>query len=180
VRLDRARIVPLEKEQWSEETREALKTVTNEKGKALNIFATLANSPAAVKPFLAWASYILQGTKLTPREREILILRIGHLCNSGYEFHQHTRIGLRSGLSESDIQALRKTTDDGDWSEAEVLLIEAADQLHGDSFIGTETWTALAEHYNDKQLMDIVFVVGQYTQVSMLLNTFGVQIETKE
>lgn len=178
MRLDQARIKPLEKKEWSDETKEALQTVTNEKGKALNIFATLARNPSAIKPFLSWAGYILQQTKLTPREREIVILRIGYRCDSGYEFHQHTRIGLRSGLSEADIEALRKTVTEGEWSETEVLLIQAADQLHQESFIGTETWSSLAEHYSEQQLMDIVFVVGQYTQVSMMLNTFGVQIES--
>lgn len=177
VRLNKARVAPLDRDEWSDETREALKSVTNKKGKTLNIFATFARSPSAIKPFLAWASYILQGTKLTPRERELLILRTGYRCNSGYEFHQHTRIGLRSGLSDVDIEALRHSVSEGDWSDAEALLIEAADQLHDDNFIGTQTWNSLAEHYCEKQLMDIVFVVGQYTQVSMLLNTFGVQIE---
>ena len=46
-----------------------------------------------------------------------------------------------------------------------------------DKFVDDSTWAALAASWNQQQLMDIVFTVGQYTLVSMALNTFGVQIE---
>jgi 4-carboxymuconolactone decarboxylase len=38
-------------------------------------------------------------------------------------------------------------------------------------------WAELAQHFEERQRMDLVFTVGQYTQVSMLLNTFGVQLD---
>ena len=38
-------------------------------------------------------------------------------------------------------------------------------------------WTELGRHFTDKQRMDVVFTTGQYTQVSMILNTFGVQLD---
>ena len=39
------------------------------------------------------------------------------------------------------------------------------------------TWTELGKHFTQKQCMDVVFTAGQYTQVSMFLNTFGVQLD---
>jgi 4-carboxymuconolactone decarboxylase len=39
------------------------------------------------------------------------------------------------------------------------------------------TWKALAQHYSEQQLMDLVFTVGEYTLVSMALNSFGVQLD---
>ena len=38
---------------------------------------------------------------------------------------------------------------------------------------------ALATRYDQTQLMDLVFVVGNYTMISMALNSFGVQLEDK-
>jgi len=43
--------------------------------------------------------------------------------------------------------------------------------------VSDATWGALARHYEKKQLMDVVFTVGQYTAVCMALNSFGVQLE---
>ena len=54
---------------------------------------------------------------------------------------------------------------------------DPADQLHRDQFITSATWTALAKTYNERQLMDAIFTVGQYTMVSMFLNSASVQLE---
>ena len=42
---------------------------------------------------MPFANHVLFKSSLPPREREMAILRVGWLCRSGYEFHQHTRIG---------------------------------------------------------------------------------------
>jgi alkylhydroperoxidase family enzyme len=113
---------------------------------------------------------------LPPREREILILRVGFLCKSGYEFTQHTRIGLAEGLTEAEIGKIKAGAGAG-WSAAEAALIRAADELVGDHFVSDSTWSELTRHFDQKACMDVVFTVGQYTQVSMFLNTFGVQLD---
>jgi len=53
----------------------------------------------------------------------------------------------------------------------------ATDELHGDAHISDTTWAGLAKHFSTKQLMDLVFTVGQYNLVSMALNSFGVQLD---
>jgi alkylhydroperoxidase family enzyme len=113
---------------------------------------------------------------LPEREREIVILRTGYLCKSGYEWTQHVIIGKRSGLNDDEIARLKKGSEAG-WSAADAALIRASDELHKDQFISDATWAALGKHLTQKQCMDVVFTVGQYTQVSMFLNTFGVQLD---
>ena len=63
------------------------------------------------------------------------------------------------------------------WSAADQALLRASDELHHDQFITDGTWAALKAHFTDKQCMDVVFTAGQYTQVSMILNSFGVQLD---
>ena len=60
---------------------------------------------------------------------------------------------------------------------ADRLLMQATDELHADAHVSDATWRGLAQHFNTKQLMDIVFTVGQYNLVSMALNSFGVQAD---
>lgn len=146
-------------------------------GKVLNIFRTLARAPKALTGFLAWGNYILsRRNALPPREREIVILRTGWLCRSGYEFAQHRRIGLDCGLTAEEVERIKAGPDAPGWTPIEAAMIRAADELVADHFVSDSTWVALAE-LGDKGRMDLVFTVGQYTQVSMLLNSFGVQIE---
>jgi 4-carboxymuconolactone decarboxylase len=56
-------------------------------------------------------------------------------------------------------------------------LLRAADELGESHFITDSIWNALQKRFSERQLMDIVFVVGHYTQVCMILNTFGVQLD---
>ena len=174
MRLSQPRIAPLSDAEMGPEQKEALKDFGS---RILNIFRTLAHAPKALTRFNAWGGYVLsRRNDLPAREREIVILRVGFLCKSGYEFTQHTRIGLDSGLSADEIERIKRGADAG-WSAADAVLIRAADELHTDQFITDATWAELGQHYTQKQCMDVVFTTGQYTQVSMILNSFGVQLD---
>jgi 4-carboxymuconolactone decarboxylase len=175
MRLTKPRFAPLTDAELTPEQAEALEPMRP--GPVLNIFRTLAHAPKALARFNQWGGYVLsRRNALEPREREIVILRTGYLCKSGYEWTQHKRIGLQSGLTEDEIGRI-KAGADADWSPADAALIRASDELHDDQFIGEATWAELGKHFTDKQRMDVVFTTGQYTQVSMILNSFGVQLD---
>ena len=172
MRLSAPRIAPLPETEWTPETREVIGAGTR---KPLNIFTTLARHPKLLKRWSVFGNHVLAKSSLPARERELLILRTGHRCQSAYEFHQHTRIGLAAGLTQAEIEQLRAPAPV--LHGRDVALVRAADELHDDQMISDATWQALRADWNEQQLMDIVFAVGQYTLVSMALNTFGVQIE---
>ena len=147
-------------------------------GPVLNIFRTLAHAPDALTAFLAWGSYILsKKNDLPQREREIVILRIGYLCRSGYEWTQHVEIGLRCGLTGDEVARIKAGPEAPGWSAADRALLQASDELHHDHFVSSPTWADLRSHFGEKACMDVVFTAGQYTQVSMMLNSFGVQLD---
>ena len=175
MRLKKPRIEPLPEAAWTDEVRELLPKSPDGKLRPLNIFTTLARHPKLFKRWQVFGNHVLAKSTLPQRERELVILRIGFLCKSDYEFHQHTRIGLAAGLTRDEIAKL--TRDASEWSGSDAVLIRAADELHADQMIGDETWRELKARWNEQQLMDLVFAIGQYTLVSMVLNTFGVQVE---
>jgi 4-carboxymuconolactone decarboxylase len=86
-------------------------------------------------------------------------------------------IGQKAGLTDAEIARIKLGADAPGWSAADAALLKAADDLHRDYFISGPVWSELTKHFNEQQRMDVVFAVGQYTQVSMLLNTFGVQLD---
>lgn len=173
--LSEPRIPPLSDAELSPAQTEALAPFRATGRPVLNIFRTLVREPDAMKAFLAWGGYILsKQNSLPPRAREIVILRTGYLCKSGYEWTQHVEIGKRVGMSADEIAHIK--TGEG-FGPADAALIRACDELHESQFISDATWAALKAHFTDKQCMDAVFTAGQYTQVSMFLNSFGVQLD---
>ncbi len=171
MRLDEPRLAPLTDDELPAEVKS-----TFGDGPILNIFRTLAHHPGLMKRWLVFGNHVLAKSTLPPRERELVILRIGWLCRAGYEWGQHVGIGLDAGLSSEEIDRIPLGSGAPGWSGLDRALLDATDELHADAFISDATWARLAE-LSDPQKMDLVFAVGQYNLVSMALNTLGVQPE---
>jgi 4-carboxymuconolactone decarboxylase len=174
VRLSKARLEPQEADAWDEQVQDIMRPFV-EQGSDYNIFKTLTHHPDLMRRWMVFANHILFKSTLPLRERELLILRIGYLCNAGYEWGQHVQIARRAGMSDEEILSTKSGPDTPGISERDRLLMQATDELHADSHISDETWSELTAHLDKKQLMDLVFTVGQYNMVSMALNTLGVQ-----
>ena len=176
MRLTAPRIAPLQDAELNDAQLAILSPLIAQ-NQLFNIFRTFAQTPEALKTFLAWGGYIMSAdNSLTPRQREIVILRVGYLCKSGYEFAQHVLIGLQSGLTQAEIAKIKQGSEAG-WMPDEAALIRMSDELVRDHFVSDSTWAQLRAHLDQKPCMDAVYTAGQYTQVSMFLNTFGVQLD---
>jgi 4-carboxymuconolactone decarboxylase len=175
-RLRAPRIEPVKKESWTAAQRELLEPY-EQAGRLLNVFTTMANHPDLARDWLTFATHVLRRNSLPARDREILILRIGWLCGAEYEWAQHVRLAKGVGMTDDDIRRVSQGPDAPGLSDHERLLIRAADELRDDAFLSDTTWNALAKTYDTRQMMDLVFTVGQYNLVSMALNSFGVQLE---
>ena len=175
MRLSQPRILPVCDDEATASQRDLLAPFVA-RGADYNIFRTMARSPDALGKFLEWGNYILsRANSLPARTRELAILRTGFNCGAGYEWAQHAVIGLRAGLSEAELARIKIGPEDPAWHDEDRAVLAACDALTADFHIGDPTWAALARHFSPEQCMDLVYTVGQYTQVSMLLNSFGVQ-----
>lgn len=177
VRSAEPRIQPLPASEWDEETRYYINPGSEDESRVFNVFKTLAHHPKLTKRWMVFANYILRKSTLPGREREMAIVRVACLCRSDYEFAHHSRIGLEAGLSEAEIAAIADGPDHPRWRGADAALLRAVDELYLDSFIGDETWSSLCDRFDSKALMDLVFTVGNYTLLSIAVNSFGVALE---
>ena len=176
MRIRQPRILPVTEADWTEDSRPVL-AANSARGPVLNVFATIARHPKLLKRWVVFANHVLNGSTLPARERELVILRTGYLCRSGYEWAQHAAIGRQAGLTDEEMSRIIDGPDAPGWSTADQLLLRATDELVTDHFVSEPTWASLAAQWSEQQLMDLVFAVGQYTLVSMALNSFGVQLE---
>lgn len=133
--------------------------------------------PAAAKAFLTFNNHVAMASSISRRVREILILRISWLRRAEYEFVQHVVLGLRAGLTQAEIERIQLGPDAAGWDAVDADLVRAVDELHADACISDDTWERLSLHFNQSQLMDIVFAVGCYDLLAMVFKTFGAQLE---
>ena len=146
-------------------------------GTPLNIFGALAQHPKLLKRFNLLGGFLLNKGLLPPRERELVILRIGWNAQAKYEFGQHTIIGRQAGLTNDEITALTKTLGAHGWSDDDATLIAMSDELTDDDCVTDATWERLGNRWSEAELVELLIVAGFYRLVSGFLNSAGVQLD---
>ena len=141
-----------------------------------NVYRTYAQHPALYVPRQALSEYIRTGSTLPARVREMLILRIGYLCGSAYEWAAHARAGRGAGLSAEEIGRIAAGPAAG-WNAEDAAVLQAVDDMFNDDRVAPATWARLSTRFDRRQLLDVLITAGGYRMVSMSLNTFGVAPE---
>ena len=132
------------------------------------------------KRWSTFAQYVLsnKNNSVSRRLREIAILRTGWLCNSTYEWHQHIRMAKADcNMTMADFKAIEIGYTSPHWNDEERILLKATDELRFHCALNDEIWSEMNKYYSTKQIIDLIATVGQYTLVSYMLNSFGVQLE---
>ena len=168
------RIEPVSIEDADEPTREIFARMTPET-RGLNVFRTFANHPALMRPWLGFAAYLLRSSTLEPRLRELVVLRVGWQCRSPYEWGQHVVVGRRSGVLDADLQRVTLGADAEGWAAAEAAALRATDELLERHSLRDATWAGLTAHFTTQQILDLIFLVGQYQLVATALNALRVE-----
>jgi 4-carboxymuconolactone decarboxylase len=172
------RLTPLPAEEWDERARTALSSLippgrANPSG-AGNVLSTLVRHPDLIGAYLPFNAYLLRNSTLSPRIREVALLRVVYRGDCEYLWSHHIPIAAQAGLSAEDIAAVRS----GDCPEPlDQMVINAVDDLTAHNTITQPTWDELGSVFGDEQRMDLVFTVGGYLLLAMVVNTFGVQHE---
>ena len=110
------------------------------------------------------------------RDKELIILRTAWLSRGDYIWGRHNLMGQDAGLTGEEVERVTRGPDASGWNEFDGLLLRAADELHLNRFVSQSTWDGLAGRYSQEQLVEVVLIIGNYTQLAMFQNTLGVQL----
>jgi 4-carboxymuconolactone decarboxylase len=186
------RLAPLPVDRWDDDARAALqagfgKEATDrflspgpEAVPVPNALTTLMHHPELAGPFLAFNRVLLFTPALPPRLRELMVLRVAWRTRSTYEWVQHVRLAQGCGITPDEIDAIARGADAGagaTWTPLEADLLAATNELIDRYRIDDRTWGRLAEHLDERQLVEVVFVVGTYSCLAMAFNSFGLELD---
>ena len=174
------RIAPQQPHEWSDDTRAELAGVVPTGGstRPVHLPGVIAHHPTLLAPYLVWAKAIALHGVLRPRDNALLALRTAVQCRSAFEWGVHADSApARAGLTAHEIDAIGAGPAHETWSVRDAALLQAADDLHDQGSVTDETWAVLARDHDEAALLEIVFVVGHYTMLSMVANSSGVAPE---
>jgi alkylhydroperoxidase family enzyme len=148
------------------------------RGAGGNVFRTFNRNPTADSTRGAMNTQVNTTNSLQPRQRELLLMRIGVLCRSEYEYAAHHRAGRQAGLTDADVARILAGPGSAGGDPLDTALLRAADDLFENDVVSSDTWAALANGGLDtRQLLDVVITVDGYRWNSMLISSAGVQLD---
>jgi len=184
-----ARITPLPPNEWPDEMRGALAAIrppnprhplpSRDPGrpKGLNVLGMLARHPALAQAFNTFNGHILFATTLSPRQREMLVLRVAAVREAIYEWKQHVVLAADAGLTPEEVARIEEGPGATGWSPLDAAMLSAVDELLRDAMVTDVTWGVLAAALDVEQLMDLVFTVGAYDALAMAFRSFAIPLD---
>jgi len=171
-------VIPLIENPEDEDLRHLYDRLSQNPMGNLNIFKTMAHSPKLMRNWLRMATPLLaDGLLLSPRLREITILRVAQNVRSEYEFGQHIPIARAAGLSEEEIGALKTYEDAACFSDLEKALIRYVDSVsHFEPGCGDRA-RELRRWLSDRELLELSFCIGHWTMVACVLVPMEVELD---
>ena len=140
------------------------------------VLGLLARHPGIAGPWLGFSGALLDGGVLDARTRELLILATARRTGSTYVWEEHLPMAAVAGLAADDVAAI-SANGAHDWAAADRALLRAVEELVDLHCVGDDTWKVLAGHFDDQALLEVLFVVGTYCCLSMVLNSTGLDAE---
>jgi 4-carboxymuconolactone decarboxylase len=142
-----------------------------------HVLNTLARHPDLAHPFLTFNRHLLKSSTLPVRLRQIAIMRVAWIRKSRYVWASHLRTSLRAGLLEGDFEPIAIGETAMHWNSEEKSVLRATDQLVECSDLDDESWQALSRFLDTQQLLDFLFTVGNYIQLSLVCNAIRIERE---
>ncbi len=144
----------------------------------LNVFRVLLRHPKLAKRVNDLLMTLLFAGDLDARLRELIIMRIGWVTGSVYEWTQHWRIALQLGVSESDVLAVRDWRAHDHWSEVDRAILTATDETLSDGAVSADTWARCARLLpSETEQLELLGAIGCWRMISQLLRSLEVPLE---
>jgi alkylhydroperoxidase family enzyme len=124
------------------------------------------------------ATMLWHGT-LNSRLRELVIMRIGWLTGSDYEWTQHWRVAQGLGVSADDLLAVRDWHAHDAFGLQERAVLAATDDVVREGAVSAESWEAceLALGGDHAVLIELVTAIGAWRMVASILRSLRVPLE---
>ena len=155
--------------------------VKAERGKLINLYRVLMNSPTVAAGWLDFNSIIRYKTSLDAALREMIILRVSLLNGAEYQARIHgSGHALKAGVTPEQVAALGDAQPAGglftpaqraalDWTDAMTRQIEVPDALH----------VELKKHFNDQAVVEISVLAGAYNMHTRVARALRIEPEQK-
>jgi alkylhydroperoxidase family enzyme len=171
--------VSLIKEQDHPEFAELIqKFSAGRRGRLINIYRMLLNSPALAESWFNHSNAVRWKTTLDGRLREIVIIRMGHLAKSQYVLRQHVpSLALADGMTLEECDALADWRATSLFSARERAALAYTDTMTRDIEVPDPIFAEVKRHFDDRQIVELTVLIGTYNMNARVLQALRLDLE---
>jgi alkylhydroperoxidase family enzyme len=144
--------------------------------KAHDFYGMLARSPGTFAAFLDMGTVLSTDSTIGGRERELAVLRVGWLCGGPFVWGEHVIVARREGITPEEIERVIEGSQADGWGAKDRALLAAVEELHTDAMIADATWAELSRHFDERQLVELLMLVGHYHLTVFVQNALRVRL----
>lgn len=144
----------------------------------LNIFRVLLHRPKTAKAVSDLLFSLLFESEIGHRRRELIIMRIGWVTGSEYEWTQHWPLAHQMfECTEEEVLALRDWQAAGCFDAVDRAVLTAVDELLRTGDLCDETWNACFDGLGRDAAIDMVTAIGTWLLISKTARGLRVRLE---
>ncbi|MFE7445883.1 carboxymuconolactone decarboxylase family protein [Streptomyces chartreusis] len=147
---------------------------TTEDAKLIGLWNVQLHRPDHAEGFNRWVLADQQGSSLSPRMREIVMLAVGVVWEADWVIYSHVAAARTAGLSESMIVSLLDGRTDGEFDDDEAVAHAFADGLARRHTVSDEIYHDAVRLLGQDGVLDLTQLVSVYVATAAQLNAFRV------
>ena len=172
-----ARVRLVEKEQASPEVREIFQKIEDNGARILNLYKVAAHSPKVCLNLIRLGNSVLGRMALSPKLREIVILRVATLTDSKYEWVQHVPVALQVGVSQKQVDAVSDWKNSPEFNDEEHAVLQYTDEVAQKVKVSDQTFARVKNLFNEQAIIELTITIGYYGMLARLLVPLQVEID---
>ena len=172
-----SRVEMIQRDKALPEAKEMYDKIEQNGAKVLNLYKVLAHNPHVLRNFMRLGNSLLARTELSPKLRELAILRVARLAGSEYEWAQHYSIALEVGVSHEQTETISHWNDSTNFNDEERVVLQYTEEVAQHVKVKEETFRALQQHLTEQSIVELTLSIGYWGMVARLLMPLQVDID---
>ena len=172
-----ARVRLIEKEQASPEVKEIFQKIEDNGARILNLYKVAAHSPKVFLNLIRLGNSVIGRMELSPKLREIVILRVATLTGSEYEWTQHVPVALQVGVSQRQLDTISDWENSPEFNDEERAVLQYTDEVAQKVKVTDQTFDRLKNLFNEQAIVELTITIGYYGMLARLLVPLQVEVD---
>jgi AhpD family alkylhydroperoxidase len=141
------------------------------------LFDVLGQHRLLLLAYIPYSAFLLLFGKLSRKDAEVVILRVGHLRNCEYELQQHRRLARTRGIDAVTQARIFEGPDAEGLTDRQRVLVTATDEFVITRSMSAETWAAMSRNYDRKQIIEFCMLASNYDGLAATIETLKIPLD---